>query len=451
MESGMNTSIGFQRTKGQEWMTRRVEDASAAPVTRHAAARPQVVVIGCGFAGLAAAQALANRPVHVTIVDRANHHLFQPLLYQVATAGLAAPAIAAPIRHVLRAARNVTTLLGEVASIDVAKQQIRLDRGDTLGYDYLIVASGATHSYFGRDDWAPFAPGLKTLDDALEIRRRILLAFERAEREPDPQQRRAWLTFAVVGAGPTGVELAGTLAEIARYTLRDEFRHIDSKDARIVLLEGTDRVLPTYPADLSQKARRQLERLRVDVRTGCRVTEIDAEGLSMGATRLPARTVLWAAGVSASSLGGDLRAGRDRAGRIVVQPDLSIAEHSNVFVAGDLADVTSGGKPVPGIAQAAKQMGRRAARNVLRRIGGRPTVAFKYYDYGSLATIGRSAAVAAIGRFKFSGRPAWLLWLCVHIYSLIGFRNRLVVLIDWAWAYWTSRRYARVMLDRPGK
>ncbi len=410
--------------------------------------RPRVVIIGCGFAGLAAARALAGHAVEVTLVDRANHHVFQPLLYQVATAGLAAPAVAAPIRQILRGARNVTTLLGEVTAIDLAQRKIRLDQGGVLDYDHLIVASGATHSYFGHDDWGPFAPGLKTLADALEIRHRILLAFERAEREPQPDARRAWLTFAVVGAGPTGVELAGTLAEIARHTLRHEFRNIDSKDARIVLIEGTDRVLPSYPADLSARARRDLERLGVEVRTDCRVTGIDATGATLGGEHLPARTVLWAAGVTASPLGRDLVGARDRVGRILVEADLSLAGHAEVSVAGDLASVTCDGRPVPGIAPAAKQMGRRAARNVLRRIAGRPTVAFKYRDHGSLATIGRSAAVAVIGRFKLTGYPAWLLWLFAHIYFLIGFRNRLVVLIDWAWAYWTSERYARVMLGQ---
>ena len=406
---------------------------------------PHVVIIGCGFAGLWAARALANKPVEVTVVDRANHHLFQPLLYQVATAGLSAPAIAAPIRQILRRASNITTLLAEVRSIDLAAKAIRLDDADVLAYDYLIVATGATHSYFGRDDWAPFAPGLKTLDDAIEIRRRILLAFERAERESSAERRRAWLTFAVVGAGPTGVELAGTLAEIARHTLRNEFRRFDSRDARVVLIEGANRVLPTYPADLSEKARRQLERLRVEVRTDCRVTGIDAEGVSAGTERVPARTVLWAAGIVASPLGRDLDAARDRAGRIMIESDLSIAGNPDVFVAGDLATLTSSGKSVPGIAPAAKQMGRRAALNVLCRVAGEPAVAFTYRDYGLLATIGRAAAVAVIGRIKLWGFPAWLLWLCAHIYFLIGFRNRLVVMIDWAWAYWTFQRYARII------
>jgi NADH dehydrogenase len=409
------------------------------------------VIIGCGFAGLAAASELAGKPVDVTLVDRVNHHLFQPLLYQVATAGLAGPAIAAPIRHVLRNARNVTTLLADVRGVDVEQRAVRLDHDGALHYDHLIVATGATHSYFGHDDWAKFAPGLKTLDDAIEIRRRILLAFERAEREPSPGRRQAWLSFAVVGAGPTGAELAGTLAEIARNTLRDEFRLIATSDARIVLIEGGDRVLPTYPAELSAQARTQLERLGVDVRTGCRVTAIDADGVSIGALRVPARTVLWAAGVSASALGRDLGATRDAAGRVAVQEDLSIPGHPEAFVAGDLATLSFTGKNVPGNAPAAKQMGRRAARNVLRQINSRPTKPFRYRDYGSLATLGRSAAVAVVGRLKLSGRPAWLLWLCAHITFLIGFRNRFVVLMDWAFAHWTAQRYARVMLNATGR
>lgn len=407
----------------------------------------RVIVIGCGFAGLAAIRQLAGQAVEVTVLDRANHHVFQPLLYQVATAGLAAPAIAAPIRHMFRRARNVTTLLAEVATIDTGARRVRLDNGEALPYDYLIVAAGATHSYFGRDDWAPFAPGLKTLDDALEIRRRILLAYERAEREPDAGRRRALLTFAVVGAGPTGVELAGTLAEIARHTLTSEFRRIAPEDARVVLLEGGDRVLPAYPPDLSQKALAQLERLHVEVRTGSRVTAIDADGLDIGAERLPSRTVLWAAGVAASPLGAQLPAERDRAGRVVVTADLSLPSHPEVFVVGDLAVVGQGAAAVPGIAPAAKQMGRCVAQNVLCRLRDAPTRAFRYRDYGSLATIGRSAAVAVLGRFKFWGLPAWLLWLVAHVYFLIGFRNRIVVMLDWGWAYWTAERHARVIFN----
>lgn len=409
-------------------------------------AAPRIVILGCGFGGLAAAKALAGAQAAVTVVDRANHHLFQPLLYQVATAGLSAPAIAAPIRHVLRRWKNVLVLLAEVRAIDVERHAVALDDGTAIPYDYLLVATGATHSYFGHDDWAAHAPGLKTLDDALEIRRRVLLAYERAEREVDPLRRIPWLTFVVIGGGATGVEMAGTLAEIARQTLRDEFRRFDSRDARVILVEATDRVLPSYPADLSAKARAQLERLGVEVRTGVRVTGVDAEGVALGEARIPARTVIWAAGVAASPLGCSLGVPLDRAGRVIVAPDLSIPGHPEVFVIGDLASVESGGTPVPGVSPAAKQMGRWAARNILRRINGQPSLPFRYRDYGSLATIGRKAAVANFGRLKLWGYPAWLTWLFAHIYFLIGFRNRLVVMIDWAWAYWSFQRYARIIM-----
>jgi NADH dehydrogenase len=407
---------------------------------------PHVVIIGCGFGGLAAAKALGGAPVRVTVIDRANHHLFQPLLYQVATAGLASVAIAAPIRYILRRHANVTTLLAEVRGIDVERRSIELDDGSALGYDYLVVAAGATHSYFGHDDWAPLAPGLKTLDDAMEIRRRILLAYERAERTADPDERRRLLNFVVVGGGATGVELAGTLAEIARHTLRDEFRRIDSRDAHVVLVEGAERVLPTYPPDLSDKARRQLERLGVEVRTKTFVTAIDEAGVQLGGARMAAATVLWAAGIAASPLARSLGAPLDRAGRVNVAPDLSLAGHPEVFVIGDLATVSSDGKPVPGIAPAAKQMGRRAARNILARTRGAATTAFRYVDYGSLATIGRHAGIAVIGPVKLWGLPAWLFWLFIHIFFLIGFRNRLMVLADWAWSYMTFARTARIVL-----
>jgi NADH dehydrogenase len=415
---------------------------------------PHVVILGCGFGGLAAAKAFAGARVAVTLLDRANHHLFQPLLYQVATAGLASVAIAAPIRHIFRQQRNVTTLLAEVRSIDVPGRRVLLDDGTALGYDHLVVATGATHSYFGHDHWAPFAPGLKTLDDAMEIRRRILLAYERAERATDPAAQRRLLNFVVVGGGATGVELAGTLAEIARHTLRDEFRHIDSRTAHVMLIEGAERILPTYSPDLSDKARRQLERLGVEVRTRTFVTDIDAHGVRTGDTRLAAGTVVWAAGIAASPLGRSLGVPLDHAGRVAVAPDLSVPGHPEVFVIGDLATVKSGGRPVPGIAPAAKQMGRRAARNILARIAGRPTTAFRYIDYGSLATIGRNSGIAVIGPFKFWGLPAWLFWLFIHIYFLIGFRNRLMVLADWAWSYMTFARTARIVLageseDRP--
>lgn len=409
---------------------------------------PHVVILGCGFGGLAAAKALAGAPVRVTLIDRENHHLFQPLLYQVATAGLASVAIAAPIRHIFRRQRNVTTLLAEALTVDVAGRLVALEDGSALAYDYLVVAAGATHSYFGHDAWARFAPGLKTLDDAMEIRGRILLAYERAERATDPAEQRRLLTFVVVGGGATGVELAGTLAEIARHTLRDEFRRIDSRDARVVLVEGADRVLPTYPPDLSEKARRQLDRLGVQVCTSAFVSAIDADGVQFGGVRMAAGTVVWAAGIAASPLGRALGVPLDRAGRVAVAADLSTPGHPEVFVIGDLASVTSDGKPVPGIAPAAKQMGRCAARNILARLRGASTRAFRYRDYGSLATIGRHAGIAVIGPLKFWGLPAWLFWLFIHIYFLIGFRNRLMVLADWAWSYMTFARNARIVMAR---
>lgn len=403
---------------------------------------PRVIIVGCGFGGLWAAQGLRKASAEVTVIDRTNHHLFTPLLYQVATAGLSAPSIAGPIRHILADQSNTTVLFGEARSIDPARRIVQLENGDELGYDYLILAPGATHSYFGRDEWAPYAPGLKTLDDALEIRRRVLLAFERAERESDPAKRLAWLTFVVVGAGATGVELAGTFAEIARHTLRGEFRRIDPHTARVVLVEGADRVLPPYPRELSSKAQRQLERLGVTVWANRKVTGIDAEGVSIGDERIACKTVIWAAGVAASPLGKSLGAPLDRAGRVKVSPDLSVPGHPEIFVAGDLASVEG----VPGIAPAAKQMGRHAAKNVLRLLARQASVPFRYRDYGQLATIGRNAAVVVMGKLKLSGFSAWLVWLVAHIYFLINFRNRIVVMIDWAWAYWTYQRGARIIM-----
>lgn len=428
--------------------------------------RSKVLIVGCGFGGLEAARALARAPVDITLVDRANHHLFQPLLYQVATAGLSAPAIAAPVRFLFREQANVTTLLGEVSAIDAAQKQARLSDGSVLPYDHLIVAAGATHSYFGHDEWSAHAPGLKTLEDAFEIRRRLLLAFESAEKESDPARREAWLTFAVIGGGPTGVEMAGTMAEIARRTLPGEFRHIDPARARIVLVEGSPRVLQAMPESLSASARRQLERLGVEVHVNARVTAIDAEGLDVDpagetpAYRIAARCIVWAAGVAASPLGRQLAeatgAQVDRAGRVVVLPDLSLPGHPEISVIGDLAAAQSHApgrepKPVPGVSPAAKQMGRTAAANIGRRLRGEATQAFRYRDYGNLATIGRNSAVVDLatpaGPVRFSGVSAWLFWLFAHIYFLIGFRNRLVVLFDWASAYWSAQRYARVVAD----
>ena len=409
-----------------------------------------IVILGCGFGGLEAARGLARADVSITLIDRSNHHLFQPLLYQVATAGLSAPAIAAPIRHILARQHNLTTLMASVTSVDVARRLVMLADDEPIAYDYLIVATGSTHSYFGNDQWAEFAPGLKTLGDAFEIRRRILMSFEHAEREDDEEARAAWLTFVVVGAGATGVEMAGTMTEIGRYTLNGEFRRIDSRKARVILIEGTDRVLPPYAPDLSEKARRQLERLGVEVRTGCRVTAIDKDGVSYtnasGEQRLAARTVIWSAGVAASPLGKSLGVETDRAGRVPVGPDLTIAGHPEVYVIGDLASTSSDGKPVPGVSPAAKQMGRTAARNILLRMQGKPPEKFRYKDYGALATIGRKSAVAQVGNVKFSGLAAWLFWLFVHVYFLIGFRSRLMVLTDWAWAYFTYKRNARLVV-----
>ena len=408
--------------------------------------RPHVVIVGGGFAGLSAARALRGADVQVTLLDRRNHHVFQPLLYQVATAGLSAPQIAAPLRSILRRQPNVAVLLAEVVSVDVGRRALVLADGE-IAYDYLILATGATHSYFGHDAWSLHAPGLKSIEDALEIRRRLFVAFERAERTTDAAAAASWLNFVVVGAGPTGVELAGTVAEIARHTLAREFRRIDPSRATVVLLEGTDRVLPSYPPDLSQRARRQLEALGVQVRTGSLVTDVNADGVRSGAEQIAARTVLWAAGVAASPLGRALGAPVDRAGRVKVESDLTLAGRREVFVAGDLAAFEQEGRPVPGVAPAAMQLGRHAARNVRRAIAGEPLVTFRYVDKGSLATIGRSAAVADFGGVRLGGLPAWLAWLGIHIFFLIGFRNRLVVLLDWASAYLTYQRSARLILD----
>ena len=406
---------------------------------------PQVVIVGCGFGGLFAA------PVRITVVDRTNHHLFQPLLYQVATAGLSAPAVAAPIRHILAGQENVTVIYGDVTSVDVARRAVVLDGGDEIAYDRLILATGAANSYFGHDAWAAHAPSLKTLEDAYEIRRRVLLAFEHAERETDAAKRAAYLTFVVIGGGATGVELAGAFAELARHTLRGEFRRFDPHNARVVLVEANERVLPAYPPTLSGRARLQLERLGVTVWLGRQVTGIDAEGVQLGADRVAAKTVVWAAGVAASPLGASLGVPLDGAGRVLVGEDLAIPGHPEVMVIGDLAALPWHSPPVPGIAPAAKQMGRHVARNILNALKKKEIRKFRYQDAGLLATIGRNSAVAVFGRLHLSGYPAWLLWLLAHIYFLIGFRNRLVVLIEWAWAYWTFERNARIVIQERKK
>ncbi len=418
--------------------------ASVAGRGRAASPLSHVVVVGGGFAGLAAARGLAGAPVRLTIVDRRNHHLFQPLLYQVATAALSPSDIAAPIRGILRRQKNATVLLGEVTAVDPLRRRLRVD-GRDLEYDFLVVAAGAGDSYFGHDEWRPWAPGLKSIDEALEIRRRVLLAFERAEWESDEAVRREFLTFVVVGGGPTGVELAGALSEIARHSLVRDFRDIDPAQATVVLAEAAGRVLPAFPPDLSAKAARQLEALGVTIRTGARVTKIDAEAVWLGDERIGARTALWAAGVAASPLGAALGAPLDRQGRVRVEADLSVPGRPEIFVAGDLAAIEQDGRAVPGLAPAAMQEGRHAARSIRRQLSGQATRPFRYVDKGTLATIGRSAAVADIRGWKISGFSAWAAWLGIHIFFLIGFRNRLLVMIEWAWAYVTWQRGARLI------
>jgi NADH dehydrogenase len=408
---------------------------------------PHVVILGGGFGGLAAARALADSPVRVTLLDRQNHHLFQPLLYQVATAGLNPSDISAPIRHLLRHQENVTVLLAEATSIDAAAKTVVLTEG-SISYDYLVVATGATHAYFGHDEWASRAPGLKSLEDAVEIRQRFLLAFEAAEREEDLERRKAWLTFVVVGAGPTGVELAGAMYEVARHALKEDFRAINPADARVILVEGLDRVLPTYSKDLSAAALKSLHERGVEVRLNTRVTRIDDDAVMMGDELLGARTVVWAAGVAASPLGRFLGAPLDRAGRVKVDASLRVPGRPEIFVLGDLASVVLDGATVPGVAQAALQGGEQTAANIMRSIRAQELAPFRYRDLGSMATIGRNAAVAAIGKAEFTGFFAWLMWLFVHVMALVGFRNRVAVIFSWAWSYVTFNRGSRLITRR---
>jgi NADH:ubiquinone reductase (H+-translocating) len=408
-------------------------------------AKPRVVIVGAGFGGLTAAQRLARLPVQVTVVDRKNHHTFQPLLYQVATAGLSPGEIAAPIRWILRTHSNIEVLLEEVCDFNLKARSVITNEGE-LPYAYLVIASGASHAYFGHPEWEPLAPGLKTIEDALEIRRRVLLAFELAERQAAAGEKEFPLNFVVVGAGPTGVELAGTLAEISRHVLAHEFRAINPERTRVLLLEGGPRVLPSYSEELSRKAQQQLERLGVDVRTSNIVTRIEPGAVWVGDTQIPAHVVLWAAGVAASPLGRKLGVPVDRAGRVLVQPDLSIPEHPEVFVIGDLAALPDeSGKLLPGIAPVAMQQGEWVARTIARDLEHQPRRKFRYHDKGSLATIGRAAGVAQFPRFSLSGYFAWLAWLFIHIFFLIGFRNRLIVMIQWAWSYLTYERGARLI------
>lgn len=414
--------------------------------------RPHVVVVGAGFGGLAAIRALKRAAVRITVFDRSNHYLFQPLLYQVATAALSPANIASPIRRLLRDQKNVEVFLGDVAAVEAASRVVVLEDGARIAYDQLILAAGMTQSYFGHDSWARFAPGLKSMFDALEIRQRVLLAFEIAEREPEGPLRREWLTFVVIGGGPTGVELAGTLAEVSRQTLARDFRRINTASARVILVEGGPRVLPTFVPEMSAKAQSQLERLGVQVWTDSKVTEIDESGVSLGSERIAARTVLWAAGVAAAPLARSLGAPVDRAGRVMVTPELTLPGHDNVYVIGDMAHLEINGALVPGVAPAAMQEGAHAAANVLRTLDGKPLQPFRYKDKGMLATIGRGAAVAHVGRWKASGLIAWLMWLFIHIWFLIGFRNRTLVLLQWAWSYITFDRGARLIypVEEPG-
>ena len=406
---------------------------------------PHVVIVGGGFGGLSAARALAEAPVRVTIVDRRNHHLFQPLLYQVATAALSPADIASPIRAILRRQDNVNVLLEEAEAIDLAAREVVLE-DRRLPYDYLILAAGARHSYFGHDEWEPFAPGLKSLEDALEIRRRVLLAFEEAEIATDAAERDALLTFVVVGVGPTGAELAGALAEISRHSLVRDFDVIDPRQARIVLLEAGPRILPMFPEGLAHKATEFLRRLGVHVRTGAMVTGIDADGVLLGAERIRARTIVWAAGVTAASVAKSLGVPLDRAGRVTVDHDLTVPGHPEVFVVGDLAALTDADcKPYPGVAPVAMQQGVTAAESIRRALHRLPPKPFRYKDRGNMATIGRNAAIAEIGRLRLTGFVAWLAWLFVHVMNLVGYRNRFAVALQWMWAYFTFQRGARLI------
>jgi NADH:quinone reductase (non-electrogenic) len=419
----------------------------------HAAGPAHIVIVGGGFGGLYTARALARHPVRITVLDRQNYHLFQPLLYEVATAGLSPGDIAQPIRAILRKHRNVRVLLAEAQAVDLDARALRLADGSVLPYDYLVVATGASHSYFGHPEWEGIAPGLKTLDDALEIRRRVLLAFEAAEREDDPADRQALLTFVIVGGGPTGVELAGAIAEIAQHTVRFDFRAIDPRQARVILLEGGPRILAAYPADLSARAAEQLRGLGVEVRENAAVTQVLPRGVHIGDEVITARTVLWAAGVKASPIGGTFEAPRDRTGRVLVEADLTVPGHADAYVVGDLAVFAHHrgrpGSPLPGTAPVAIQMGEHAARNIWRSITGQARTTFHYVDRGSMATIGRAAGIAQIGRVHLWGLPAWLAWLCVHIVFLIGFENRMLVLIQWMWSYFTYQRGARLITATP--
>jgi NADH:ubiquinone reductase (H+-translocating) len=406
---------------------------------------PRVVVVGAGFGGLEAAKKLARENVCVTVIDRTNYHLFQPLLYQVATAALSPADIAAPVRSVLSKYKNVDVILAEVKSVDVGGKKIKTTDAE-IGYDFLILATGARHSYFGHNEWEKLAPGLKSLEDAIELRRRLLMAFEYAEKITDETARKAAMTFVIIGGGPTGVEMAGAIAEIARYTLARDFRHIDPSQARVILIEGEPRLLAAFPADLSASAMKQLINLGVEVRTGVRATNVTEAGVQIGDQFIPCRVKIWAAGNNASFVGKTLAAPADRVGRVIVNDDLTIPGHPEVQVIGDLANFShQTGEPLPGVSPVAMQQGRHAARNILAMIEGRQPQRFHYFDKGNIATIGRNKAVADLRFVHLSGLPAWLAWLFVHIFFLVGFRNRLLVLFQWAWAYFTFDKGARLI------
>jgi len=410
---------------------------------------PRIVIVGAGFGGLSAAKALAGTPFDVTVIDQHNYHLFQPLLYQVATAGLSPADIASPIRGILAPARNVNVMLGKVSGVDAARREV-IAEGRRIPYDYLVLATGAQHAYFGHNDWAAHAPGLKTIDDATYIRRRILLAFENAETEADPAERARLLNFVVVGGGATGVEMAGAIAELANRALAADFRSIDPRAARIILIEAAPRLLTPFDPSLSEAARKSLEQLGVEVRLGAAVTALDAEGVSIGTERIEARTVIWGAGVMASPAGQWLDAETDRAGRAKVLPDLSVPGHPDIFVIGDTAAAMESGKPLPGVAPVAKQQGQYVARLLIARRDGKTVPPFHYRAFGSLATIGRKRAIVEMGRFRLNGFIAWLLWSVAHIYFLIGFRNRFVVALNWLWNYVTFQRGTRLITGTEG-
>lgn len=429
----MNTSNSINRNGKTEVATHDV--------------KPRVVIIGAGFGGLRAAHALGKAPVDLTVMDRNNHHLFQPLLYQVATAGLSPADIAAPIRHVLHRQHNTAVLMAEVTDIDLAKQQV-ITQGEAVPFDYLIVATGAKHSYFGHDEWEPYAPGLKSIVDATTIRRKVLLAFEQAERETDPDRIQSLMTFVLVGAGPTGVEMAGAIAELAHAALASDFKRIDPRSARVILVEALPRILPAFDEHLAQKALDSLHHLGVEVRTNSPVELIDGEGAVIAGKRLLTKNVIWTAGVAASPAGKWLRAETDRAGRVKVEPDLSLSGHPNVFVIGDTSSLMQDGKPLPGVAPVAMQEGDYAASVIASRVAGKEAPApFHYTNKGNLATIGRSFAIAEVAGLRISGFLAWVLWLTVHILYLIGFRNRVLVMFQWAWAYFTYQRGARLITE----